>query len=124
MMNDHRAKYVAALGLAMFLAMPAAARAQDEDCVEGGNQNTRGAEVEFTYANSRSDTRTEQERYERALGILEENWTMEEVPPRSYLLAATAYLGLRDYPGADSMLTTPLRTSAATSSRGRSRGSP
>lgn len=88
-----------------FLAWPAIAAAQ-EDCVRDGNRNTRSAEVEFSLASGREDTRPKEERYRRALEKLEDNWTMEEVPPRSYLLAANAYLELRDLVGADSMLTT------------------
>lgn len=98
----HRTMMVAALtGL---VAWPGIAAAQ-EDCVTDGNRNTRSAEVEFSLANGRDDTRPKEERYQRALEKLEENWTMEEVPPRSYLLAANAYLELRDLVGADSMLT-------------------
>lgn len=91
-------------GLAALLVLPTAAAAQD-DCVEGGNSNTRSAEVEFSLASSRGDTRSPQERYERALEKLEENWTMDDIPPRSYLLAASAHLELRQLAAADSMLT-------------------
>lgn len=87
------------------LALPSIAAAQD-DCVTAGNQNTRSAEVEFSFANSRDDPRPKEYRYHKALERLEENWTLEEPPLRSYLLAANAYLELRDLVGADSMLTT------------------
>lgn len=90
--------------LAGLVAWPGIAAAQ-EDCVTDGNRNTRSAEVEFSLASGRNDTRPKEERYQRALEKLEENWTMEEIPPRSYLLAANAYLELRDLVGADSMLT-------------------
>lgn len=103
-MNRSRMRYAAAAALVAFLAGPSALRAQDSDCVEDGNRNTRSAEVEFSLAASRDDTRPQEERYRRALEKLEPNWSMDEVPPRSYLLAANAYLELRDLPGADSML--------------------
>ena len=90
--------------LAAILALPTALFAQ-EDCVQEGNRNTRSAEVEFSLAAGREDTRPAEERYRRALEKLEENWSMDEVPPRSYLLAANAYLQLRDLVGADTMLT-------------------
>jgi tetratricopeptide (TPR) repeat protein len=96
-------KYLAT-SLAVLLILPGVALAQDE-CVEGGNQNTRSAEVEFSLAAGRNDTRPKEERYARAIDKLEPNWEMEEVPSKSYLLAAQAYLGLRDLVGADSMLT-------------------
>lgn len=96
-------KYLAT-GLTALLVLPGAALAQD-DCVDGGNQNTRSAEVEFSLAAGRNDTRPKEERYKRAIEKLEENWEMDEVPSKSYLLAAQAYLGLRDLTGADSMLT-------------------
>ncbi|HSM08393.1 MAG TPA: tetratricopeptide repeat protein [Gemmatimonadota bacterium] len=96
----------ATAGLMALLMLPTGAYAQDGDCVDEGNRNTRSAEVEFSLAASRTDTRPQEERYKRALEKLEENWSMEEVPARSYLLAANAYLELRDLVGADSMLTT------------------
>ena len=96
----------AAAGLMAVLMLPTGAYAQDGDCVEDGNRNTRSAEVEFSLAASRTDTRPQEERYKRAIEKLEENWSMESVPARSYLLAANAYLQLRDLVGADSMLTT------------------
>ncbi len=96
----------AAAGLMALLMLPTGAYAQDGDCVDEGNRNTRSAEVEFSLAASRNDTRPQEERYRRALEKLEENWSMDEIPARSYLLAANAYLELRDLVGADSMLTT------------------
>jgi len=94
-----------AVALTGLMALPSIAAAQ-EDCVTEGNQNTRSADVEFSFANSRDDPRPKEYRYQKALEKLEENWTLEEPPLRSYLLAANAYLELRDLVGADSMLTT------------------
>lgn len=91
-------------GLMAIVALPGSGYAQ-EDCVEGGNSATRSAEVEFALAASRDDTRSQEERYTRALDKLARNWEMDDIPSRSYLLAANAYLGLRDFAGADSMLT-------------------
>jgi len=104
-MTTDSLKYATA-GFMTLLMFPAGAYAQDGDCVEDGNRNTRSAEVEFSLAASRDDTRAQEERYRRALEKLDENWSMDEIPPRSYLLAANAYLELRDLVGADSMLTT------------------
>lgn len=103
-MKKNRMKLFASTGLVALLAWPGAALAQD-NCVDDGNRNTRSAEVEFSLANSRDDTRPEEERYQRALEKLEPNWEMDETPALSYLLAANAYLELRDLVGADSMLT-------------------
>ena len=94
--------------LAAIVVIPASAYAQ-EDCVTGGNSAIRSAEVEFSLAASRNDTRSREERYVRALSKLERNWELDNIPPRSYLLAANAYLGLFDLAGADSMLTTLLQ---------------
>lgn len=94
-----------AIGAAVLMALPTAAYAQ-EDCVTGGNSAIRSAEVEFGLASDRNDTRSTEERYRRALEKLERNWELDDPPPRSYLLAAHAYLGLFDFVGADSMLTT------------------
>jgi len=96
-------RYFAGLLVAL-AAFPMTAYAQD-NCVEGGNSAVRSAEVEFSLAESRNDTRSKEERYIRALSKLEPNWETENPPPRSYLLAAKAYLGLFDLAGADSMLT-------------------
>jgi len=104
-MKTDSLKYAAA-GLTALLVLPTGALAQEGDCVSEGNRNTRSAEVEFSLAASRTDTRPQEERYQRALEKLEENWSLPEVPARSYLLAANAYLELRDLVGADSMLTT------------------
>ena len=93
-----------AVGLAALATVPGSASAQ-EACVEGGNSATRSAEVEFALAASRDDTRSQEDRYKRALEKLERNWELDHIPSRSYLLAANAYLGLRDFAGADSMLT-------------------
>lgn len=102
-MKKDQMKLFASAGLVALLAWPATAMAQ-EDCVDDGNRYTRSAEVEFSLANSRDDTRPEEERYQRALEKLEPNWGEDDIPARSYLLAANAYLELRDLVGADSML--------------------
>lgn len=98
-----------ALGaVAALLVLPVAptvAVAQDGDCVEEGNRITRGADVELAYAGRRDDTRSEEYRYSQALEKVQENIAEGEALPRSYLLAAKSYLGLRDHAGADSMLT-------------------
>ncbi|MGW8282643.1 MAG: tetratricopeptide repeat protein [Gemmatimonadota bacterium] len=83
---------------------PSRALAQ-EDCVQGGDQYTRGAELELTWATRRDDPQTKPERYNRALEKLGESFAAPPVDPRAYLLAARAYLGLRDYAGGDSTLT-------------------
>lgn len=98
--------------LAALVLFPASAYAQ-EDCVTGGNSAVRSAEVEFSLAASRNDTRSKEERYVRALSKLERNWELDNIPHRSYLLAANAYLGLFDLVGADSMLTTLLQLEPA-----------
>jgi tetratricopeptide (TPR) repeat protein len=85
------------------LAVPSAAVAQ-EDCVEGGDAHTRGAELELTWASRKDDPQTKPERYNRALEKLAESYADPPVEPRTHLLAARAYLGLRDYAGADSSL--------------------
>ena len=103
-MKRDRMKDVGALALTAVLALPGMARAQ-EACTDEGNSTTRTAEVALTQAASRNDTRSPQERYEQALGILEQNFEKDDVPAESYLFAAHAYLGLRDLVGADSMLT-------------------
>ena len=94
-----------AVGAAVLMALPSAAYAQD-NCASGGNSSTRSAEVEFGLASSRNDTRSPEERYVRALEKLEPNWELDDPPSYSYLLAAKASLGLFDFVGADSMLTT------------------
>jgi len=100
----HRTMAIAAVFTGL-LTWPGVAAAQ-EDCVTDGNRNTRSAEVEFSLANRRDDTRSKEYRYQQALEKLEKNWTLEEFPARTYLLAANAYLELRDLVGADSMLAT------------------
>ncbi|MCL7967574.1 MAG: tetratricopeptide repeat protein [marine benthic group bacterium] len=99
-------KYVGvAFSLALLapLAVPTAAVAQ-EDCVEGGDAHTRGAELELTWASRKDDPQTKPERYNRALEKLAESYADPPVEPRTHLLAARSYLGLRDYVGADSSL--------------------
>jgi tetratricopeptide (TPR) repeat protein len=103
-------KYFKGLSLVLTTAVvipalsPSAALAQ-EDCIGGGDQHTRGAELELTWATRRDDPQTKPERYNRALDKLNESFADPPVEPRAYLLAARAYLGLRDYVGGDSTLT-------------------
>lgn len=106
MMRNHF-RYVGVVLVASFLAplaAPSAAVAQ-EDCVEGGDAHTRGAELELTWASRKDDPQTKPERYNRALDKLAESYADPPVEARTHLLAARAYLGLRDYAGADSSLT-------------------
>lgn len=104
--NDRGLLRAAAVILAGLVAVPSVAIAQEGDeCASEGNRNTRSAEVEFSLAQSRDDTRSPEYRYQQALEKLEPNWEMDEPPARTYLLAASAYLQLRDLAGADSMLT-------------------
>ncbi len=93
----------AAFSIAAF-GLPAHLFAQD--CAEKGNQHTRSADVELSYAARRDDPQPKEKRYARALEKLEPTLADDDPPARAYLLAAQAYLGLRDYAGADSMLTT------------------
>jgi tetratricopeptide (TPR) repeat protein len=72
--------------------------------VEGGDAQTRGAELELTWASRKDDPQTKPERYKRALEKLAESYEDPPVEPRTHLLAARSYLGLRDYVGADSSL--------------------
>jgi len=103
-------KYFKGFSLALTVAFvtpsltPSVAMAQ-EDCVGGGDQHTRGAELELTWATRRDDPQTKPERYNRALDKLDESFSDPPVDPRAYLLAGKAYLGLRDVVGADSILT-------------------
>lgn len=76
-----------------------------QECAENGNQHTRGADVELSYAARRDDPQPKETRYERALEKLEPALADTDPLPRAYLLAGTAYIGLRDLVGADSMLT-------------------
>jgi tetratricopeptide (TPR) repeat protein len=76
-----------------------------QECAEDGNQHTRGADVELSYAARRDDPQPKEKRYARAIEKLEPALQSEEPLSRAYLLAGQAYLGLRDYAGADSMLT-------------------
>lgn len=96
-------RYVAAAGAILVLGAPAGLGAQE--CAEKGNQHTRGADVELSYAARRDDPQPKETRYARALEKLEPTLADEDPLPRAYLLAGQAYLGLRDYAGADSMLT-------------------
>ncbi len=82
--------------------MPANLVAQE--CAEKGNQHTRGADVELSYAARADDPQAPEQRYARALRKLEPALTDSDPLPRAYLLAGSAYLGLRDLAGADSML--------------------
>jgi len=76
-----------------------------QECAEKGNQHTRGADVELSYAARRDDPQPKETRYARAIEKLEVTLNDDDPLPRAYLLAGQAYLGLRDYAGADSMLT-------------------
>jgi Flp pilus assembly protein TadD len=106
MMRKHFKYFSVVLTAAVVIptASPSIALAQ-EDCVGGGDQHTRGAELELTWATRRDDPQTKPERYNRALDKLDESFADPPVDPRAYLLAARAYLGLRDYAGGDSTLT-------------------
>ena len=95
-------KYGMAAGLIAVFGFPAILVAQE--CAEKGNQFTRGADVELSYAARRDDPQPKERRYARAIETLEPALTDEDPLPRAYLLAGSAYLGLRDYAGADSML--------------------
>lgn len=75
-----------------------------QECAEGGNKHTRGADVELSYAARSDDPQPKETRYARTLEKLEPALSDDDPEPRAYLLAAQAYLGLRDYAGADSML--------------------
>ncbi|MEN8145181.1 MAG: tetratricopeptide repeat protein [Gemmatimonadota bacterium] len=86
-----------------FLGLPAIGLAQE--CGEGGNRHTRAADIELSWSKRRDDPQTKQERYARALEKLEVAFAESPDESRAYLLAGEAYLGLRDYAGADSMLT-------------------
>jgi len=102
-MLRHSLKYVLAAGLAAAFAFPVDILAQE--CAEKGNQHTRGADVELSYAARRDDPQPKEKRFARAIEKLEPILTDDDPLPRAYLLAGQAYLGLRDYAGADSMLT-------------------
>ena len=101
-MLRHSLKYGMAAGLIAVFGFPAILVAQE--CAEKGNQFTRGADVELSYAARRDDPQPKERRYARAIETLEPALTDEDPLPRAYLLAGSAYLGLRDYAGADSML--------------------
>lgn len=94
---------IAAVVVAVPVTTASPALAQ-EDCVGGGNQHTRGAEVELSWASRGDDPQSKEERYTRALKKLEP--ALEETPPdpRAYLLAANSYMGLRQYVPASAML--------------------
>jgi tetratricopeptide (TPR) repeat protein len=96
-------KYGMAAGLVAVFGLPAILLGQE--CADKGNQHTRGADVELSYAARRDDPQPKEKRYSRAIETLEPALTDEDPLPRAYLLAGLAYLGLRDYAGADSMLT-------------------
>ncbi len=102
-MLRHSLKVGAAAGLIAAFGYPAVLFAQD--CAEKGNQHTRGADVELSYAARRDDPQPKETRYARAIEKLQPALTDDDPLPRAYLLASRAYLGLRDHAGADSMLT-------------------
>ena len=101
-------KNAVGLGLAAVVTLPTGLTAQE--CAEDGNQNTRGADVELSYAARPDDPQSKEDRYARALRKLEPELSDEEPLARAFLLAGQSYLGLRDYAGADSMLTKLVRT--------------
>lgn len=94
---------VAGMALIGLLGMPSAAPGQE--CAQDGNRNTRAAEVELSWAERPGDPQAPEERYARALEKLEPAFEDNPNLARAYLLAARAYLGLRDFVGADSMFT-------------------
>ena len=95
-------KWSLAAGLMAAFGLPLSLFAQE--CAEKGNQHTRGADVELSYAARRDDPQPKETRYARAIEKLEPVLTEADPLPRAYLLAGQAYLGLRDVAGADSML--------------------
>lgn len=97
-------RYGVAAGLIATFGLPAGLLAQE--CAEKGNQHTRGADVELSYAARRDDPQPKEKRYARAIATLEDELTEPDPLPRAFLLAGTSYLGLRDYAGADSMFAT------------------
>ncbi len=102
-MFRHSLKVGVAAGLIAAFGLPASLSAQE--CAKSGNKHTRGADVELSYAARRDDPQPKEDRYARTIRTLEPALSDDEPLPRAYLLAGTAYLGLRDYVGADSMLT-------------------
>ena len=96
-------RYHLAVGLIVAFGLPASLFAQE--CAEKGNQHTRGADVELSYAARSDDPQPKETRYARAIEKLEVALVDDDPLPRAYLLSGRAYLGLRDYSGADSMLT-------------------
>lgn len=96
-------RYGLAAGLIAAFGLPAGLFAQE--CAEKGNRHTRGADVELSYAARRDDPQPKEKRYARALETVGDELADEDPLPRAYLLAGLSYLGLRDYAGADSMLT-------------------
>ena len=102
-MLRHSLRYVVAAGLVASFGFPVDLLGQE--CAEKGNQHTRGADVELSYAARRDDPQPQEKRFARAIEKLEPILTDDDPLPRAYLLAGQAYLGLRDYAGADSMLT-------------------
>jgi tetratricopeptide (TPR) repeat protein len=96
-------RYGVAAWLIGAFGLPASLSAQE--CAEKGNQHTRGADVELSYAARNDDPQPAEVRFARALEKLHVALVDDDPLPRAYLLAGRAYLGLRDYSGADSMLT-------------------
>ena len=95
--------YGVAAWLIVACGLPSSLFAQE--CAEKGNQHTRGADVELSYAARSDDPQPAEARFARALEKLEVAFADDDPLPRAYLLAGRSYLGLRDYSGADSMLT-------------------
>jgi tetratricopeptide (TPR) repeat protein len=105
MLRNHTKYILVSLVLSPALSLPLSVPALAQECAEDGNQFTRGADVELSYAARADDPVADDVRYQRALEKLEASFELDSDLPRSYLLAATAYLGLREFASADSMLT-------------------
>jgi len=110
-MLRHSLKYILAAGMVAAFGFPLDLLAQE--CGQKGNRDTRGADVELSYAARRDDPQPKEKRFARALEKLEPVLMDDDPLPRAYLLAGQAYLGLRDYAGADSMLTKLLTSDPA-----------
>lgn len=74
-----------------------------DKCQPDGNHITRGADVELSYASRPSDPKPKEDRYHKAIEILQEAFQKTPDAGKAYLDAGEAYLGLRQYAQADSM---------------------
>ena len=104
-------KLTAGVGAAFAFGLPGGLVAQE--CAEGGNQHTRGADVELAYAARRDDPQPKETRYARALEKLGPALTADAPLPRADLLAGKESLGRSDFAGADSMLSKLTRVEPA-----------